>query len=271
MEINKLYNEDCMEGMKRIADQSVDMILCDLPYGVINRNRADARWDIQLPLDALWEEYRRIAKPEAAIVLFAQGMFTAHLMKSNPDMWRYNLIWKKGEHVTGFLDAKKKPLRCHEDILVFYAKAGIYHPQMTKENKLHWREGHRDYSSIYGKMNGSLSVYSNERYPVSIISFPRDYPVLHPTQKPLSLCEYLIRTYTDKGALVMDNCAGSGTTAVAAIRTGRNYLCFEKNKHYYDVASKRIADAELQVRLMLPFSEEDDTEHHVEQLQLFKK
>lgn len=270
MNINEIYNEDCMIGMKRIPDQSVDMILCDLPYGVINRNRADARWDYLLPIDELWEQYRRIAKSEAAIVLFAQGMFTARLMMSNPGMWRYNLIWKKGEQVTGFLDAKKRPLRCHEDILVFYEKSCVYHPQMTKENKLHCRNGQRTNHAIYGKMNGSYFGYSNQRYPVSIVSFPRDYPVLHPTQKPLSLCEYLIRTYTDEGALVMDNCAGSGTTAVAAIRTGRNFLCFEQDKHYYDVACKRIADTERQLCTMLPFSNEESTDNQAEQLKLFK-
>lgn len=131
MEIDKIYNEDCLVGMKAIPDKGIDCIICDLPYGVLNRQNKSVQWDNIIPFEPLWEQYERVIKDNGAIVLFAQGMFTAQLMMSNPKMWRYNLIWKKGNMVSGFLDAKRKPLRNHEDIVVFYRNLPIYNPQMT--------------------------------------------------------------------------------------------------------------------------------------------
>jgi len=132
IELNTIYNEDCMEGMKRIPDGSVDCIICDLPYGVLNRGNEHAQWDCPLPMDELWAEYKRVTKDNAAIILFAQGMFTADLMVSNRKMWRYNLVWRKGGRCSGFLNVKKMPLREHEDILIFYENLPTYNPQMVK-------------------------------------------------------------------------------------------------------------------------------------------
>ena len=139
MEINKIYNEDCLEGMKKIDDGSIDCIICDLPYQVLNKSNESAKWDNIIPFDKLWEQYNRIIKENGAIVLFCQGMFTAQLMMSNPSMWRYNLIWKKGNRSTGFLNSKRMPLRCHEDIAVFYKKLPTYNPQKIKGAKNHSR------------------------------------------------------------------------------------------------------------------------------------
>lgn len=139
LEINKIYNEDCLEGMKRIDDKSVDCIICDLPYEVLNKKNESAKWDTIIPFDKLWEQYNRIIKDDGAILLFGQGMFTAQLMMSNPSMWRYNLIWKKGNRSTGFLNAKRMPLRIHEDIVVFYKKLPTYNPQKVKGAKNHSR------------------------------------------------------------------------------------------------------------------------------------
>lgn len=222
--------------MKNIPDKSVDMILCDLPYGT-TRNK----WDAIIPFDKLWEQYNRVIADNGAIVLFCDGMFTADLMDSNRKMWRYNLIWDK-QRGCDFLNANVKPLKCHEDIAVFYKKKPKY-------NKQYW------YSHPY-KMtkNGTLSdnygdrkpVWSEsvdgKRNPLTILSFARDGSRLHPTQKPVSLCEYLIRTYTDEGDTVLDNCMGSGSTGVAAISTGRNFVGIELDKGYFDIASKRIQE-----------------------------
>jgi site-specific DNA-methyltransferase (adenine-specific) len=239
LEINRIYNEDCLEGMKKIDDGSVDMILCDLPYGTTQN-----KWDSVIPLDKLWEQYNRIIKPSGAVVLTASGRFTAELMMSNIKYWKYNLVWQKTTP-TGFLNAKKMPLRIHEDICVFYKKLPIYNPQKTKGNprkvskathKINCKE-----TTNYGKHN--LSTYdSTERYPTSIFKFPTDKQKssLHPTQKPVALFEYLIKTYTNKGDLVLDNCIGSGTTAVAAIDTNRNFIGFELDKDYFDIANERI-------------------------------
>lgn len=241
LEINKIYNMDCLEGMKLIDDKSIDCIICDLPYGQTARNK----WDSVIPFEPLWEQYCRIVKDNAAIILFANGMFTADLMQSNREMWKYNLIWQKTQP-TGFYNAKKMPLRSHEDICIFYKKPPTYNPQKTT--------GHaRKVSKAEHKVNckqsldygiGGLSDYdSTERYPKSVLTFAKDIQksALHPTQKPVALIEYLIKTYTNEGELILDNCIGSGTTAVSCINTRRNYLGFEKEKEYFDIAKKRIS------------------------------
>lgn len=241
IELNKIYNEDCLEGMKRIPDNSVDCIICDLPYGVLNKKNKHALWDKPLQFDVLWKHYNRIIKDNGAIILFGQGMFTARLMMSNSKMWRYNLIYKKGNCTSGFLNARRMPLRNHEDICIFYKKLPSYNPQMRLENKIHERSKPRDKNSCYGYFKDVKTTWSNERFPVSVIDIPREYIVKHPTQKPVALFEYLIKTYSNEGETILDNCMGSGTAAIACINTKRNYIGFEIDKEYYDLSQERIA------------------------------
>lgn len=240
---------DCIEGMKLMADDSVDAVIADLPYGVLNRRNGSAEWDKQIPLEPLWEQYRRITKPGSPIILFAQGIFSARLMLSQPRMWRYNLIWRK-DRVTGHLNAKRMPLRQHEDIIVFYDRQPVYHPQMTycpPERRNHGRRksGNDFTNRCYGEMKLVPVRVADDKYPTSVISIPKEHRTgafYHPTQKPVALVEYLIRTYTNEGDVVLDNCIGSGTTAVAAIRTGRHYIGFEIEPAYCEVAGHRIQE-----------------------------
>lgn len=254
-----LLQGDCLEKMKCIPDKSIDMILCDLPYGITARNK----WDVVIPLDMLWEQYERIIKDSAAIVLFGQGMFTAKLMLSNVKLWRYNLIWEKTQP-TGFLNANRMPLRSHEDICVFYKSLPEYYPQKTT--------GHvRKYSSAKHKQNSKmsadygdykLSTYdSTERYPLSVLKYPPEKDTivtcpkdvqksaLHPTQKPVALCEFLIRSYTSIGDVVLDNAMGSGSTGVAARQSFRNFIGIEKDPKIFAVAKSRIMNTELPLRI----------------------
>lgn len=256
IELNEIYNEDCLEGMKRITDGSVDCIICDLPYEVLNKGNEHAQWDRIIPFEPLWEQYERVIKDNGAIVLFAQGMFTAKLMMSNERLWRYNLIWNKIAP-TGFLNANRMPLRRHEDICVFYKTLPKYNPQMEK------CEPHR-HNHDKGSMKGNPknrcyesfidlpTVISDEKFPTSIIDIAKEHSVgkfFHPTQKPVNLIAYLIKTYTNEGETILDNCMGSGTTAIAAIRTKRNFIGFELQKEYYDIANKRIKQEQMQLSL----------------------
>lgn len=246
----QLMQGDCLELMKTIPDGSVDMILCDLPYGLLNRGNPHAKWDCVLDLTALWSEYKRVTRETAAIVLFASGMFTANLMVSNPEMWRYNLVWKKGNRPTGFLNAKKQPMRIHEDICVFYRKQPTYNPQFSTGDKCHARGGagngtEKDgLNRCYGNFKSTPVIKTNKKYPLSVIDIAKEHPqTFHPTQKPVALLEYLIRTYTNPGDLVLDNCMGSGGTGVSCINTGRRFIGMELDKGYFDIACNRIADA----------------------------
>ena len=256
IELNKIYNEDCLEGMKRIPDGSVDCIICDLPYEVLNKSNPDAQWDRIIPFDALWAQYERIIKINGAIVLFAQGMFTAKLMMSNERLWRYNLIWDKIK-ISGFLNANRMPLRSHEDILVFYKSLPTYNPQMEKcePHKRNHSKGNLkspQKNRCYGSFVETPTIISDEKFPKSIVSIAKEHKVghfFHPTQKPVALLEYLIKTYTNEGETVLDNCMGSGTTAIAAIRTKRNFIGFELNKEYFDIANKRIKSEQQQLSL----------------------
>lgn len=239
---NEIYNEDCLIGMKKIEDKMVDLICTDLPYGQTARNK----WDVVIPFNLLWKQYERIIKDRGAIILFGNGMFTADLMESNRKLWRYNLIWKKTQP-TGYLNAKKMPLRTHEDICVFYKKLPVYHPQKTAGHKRkiskaeHKKNGKKTLD--YGDY-GLTSYDSTERYPTSVWTFPKDIQksALHPTQKPVALIEKIIKTYTDPGALVLDSCAGSCTTAIAAMNTGREYICFEKDKDFFEIGKRRVEE-----------------------------
>ena len=246
MELNKIYNEDCLVGMKKIPDASVDCIICDLPYGVLNKQSEGGGWDSIIPLEPLWKEYLRITKPNSAIILFCQGMFTAQLMMSQPKLWKYNLIWSK-QRVTGFLNANKMFLRSHEDIAVFYRKQPIYNPQMIKcaPHQRNHRRGDCSHSlkrGCYGDHKEVPTIVLDEKFPRSVICFDKEHSsdTFHPTQKPVALIQYLIRTYSNEGDTILDNCMGSGTTAIACIREKRNFIGFELNKEYYDKACKRI-------------------------------
>lgn len=234
-----LYNDDCLYGMAGIKSQSIDMILCDLPYGQTARNK----WDVVIPFDKLWEQYKRIIKPSGAVVLFANGMFTADLVCSNRKMWRYNLVWEKTTP-TGFLNANRMPLRKHEDICVFYQSPPTYNPQKTTGHApVHSYTKHTSDGTNYGKTNIGISGGgSTERFPTSILKFATDKQKtsLHPTQKPIALLEFLVRTYTNESETVLDNCMGSGSTAIAAINTNRNFIGFELDGTYYNLAKDRI-------------------------------
>lgn len=254
MELNKIYHEDCLEGMKRIPDASIDCIICDLPYGVLNKGNESAQWDNVIPFDLLWKQYERVIKENGAIILFAQGMFTADLMISNRKLWRYNLIWQKGGRCSGFLNAKKMPLREHEDILVFYKAMPVYNPQMTKcephqRNHSRGKMNKEQTNRCYGNFGKPEDVITDLKYPKSILNFNRPHPQIHPTQKPVMLVSWLINTYTNEGDTILDNCMGSGTTAIAAIRTKRNYIGFEIEKEYFDLANKRIKEEIMQLSL----------------------
>jgi site-specific DNA-methyltransferase (adenine-specific) len=245
IELNKIYNEDCLEGMQKIEDKSIDMILCDLPYGVLNKRN---KWDSVIPFHNLWNEYKRIIKDNGAIVLFGQGMFTANCMKSNEDWWRYNLIWKKADRTSGFLNANRMPMRNHEDIMIFYNKQPIYHPQFEYGYKPSHKKGKNGVLNETNNCYGDFKVfetrdYGDRKFPKSVLNFDREHPPIHPTQKPVALCEWLIKTYTNEGETVLDNCIGSGTTAIACINTNRNYIGFELDKHYYEIAEERIQKA----------------------------
>lgn len=239
----KLMQGDCLELMNDIPDKSVDMILCDLPYGTTQN-----KWDIVIPFEPLWKQYKRIIKENGSIVLFGNGLFTAGLALSNKEMWRYNLVWEKTQP-TGFLNSHKMPMRKHEDILVFYKKLPTFNPQKTqghvrKVSTAKHKENCRK-TENYGDYN--FSTYdSTERFPNSIITFPKDtqQSALHPTQKPVALLEYLIKTYTNEGETVLDNCMGSGSTGVACVNTNRNFIGMELDGNCFQIAEKRIRQAE---------------------------
>lgn len=254
----ELYNEDCLEGMKRLGDGQIDLICCDLPYAVLNKSNPDAKWDKELPLDKLWEQYLRIIKPNGAIILFGQGMFTAKVMMSQPKLWRYNLIWDKVGK-TGFLNANRMPLRCHEDVMVFYKKLPTYNPQMTicpphKRNHSKGNMAKPQTNRCYGNFVEIPTIISDEKFPTSIIQIPKEHQngcVFHPTQKSVALLEYLIKTYSNEGDTVLDNCMGSGTCGVACVNTGRNFIGFEIDSKFYEIAETRINNQKRQLKLDL--------------------
>ena len=231
-----LYNGNCLELMKGIKDDSIDMILCDLPYGVTQN-----KWDIVLPFKDLWAAYSRIIKDNGAIVLTSQGMFSAKLMVSNEKMYKYNLIWEKTQ-ATGHLNVNRMPMRIHEEILIFYKTLPTYNPQKSK-GKAYYKKnsGLEQTGTNYGKYHGIETVNNGDRSPLTIIKISNDDKgTYHPTQKPVQLMEYLIRTYTNEGNLILDNCMGSGTTGVACKNLNRRFIGMEMNPEYFSIASKRI-------------------------------
>lgn len=237
----ELKQGDCLELMKDIPDNSVDMILCDLPYGTTSN-----KWDNAIPFELLWKQYNRICKENAAIVLFSQMPFSVDCVNSNRKQFRYEWIWVKPKG-TGFLNAKKMPLKAHENILVFYKKLPTYNPQFAA-GKPYYRALHNSSSSNYREMQPHATInHSGKRFPIDVLKFTSvncsSEKNLHPTQKPVDLLEYLIKTYTNESETVLDNCMGSGSTGVACVNTNRSFIGIELNRHYFDIAKSRIEGA----------------------------
>lgn len=258
--IDKVICGDCLEVMPLISDKSIDMILCDLPYGT-----TACSWDTVIPLEPLWENYKRIIKDRGAIVLTASQPFTSALVMSNLKMFRYELIWKKNIP-TGFFNAKRQQLKIHENIIIFYKNQSTYNPQMIKRTEEEYKKSARLNNSecfnpsVYGGGRKRLiRKTANEqrfKYPFTIVGFGADRIYgknKHPTQKPVALFEYLIKTYTNKGDTVLDNCLGSGTTAIACKNLNRHFIGVEINPDYYKIAEKRIKEADSIQRL--PFED----------------
>jgi site-specific DNA-methyltransferase (adenine-specific) len=233
---------DCLELMKDLPDNSVDMILCDLPYGV-----TDCKWDSVIPFEPLWAQYKRITKENAAIVLNASQPFTTSLIASNLKDFRYCWTWVK-PYVTGFMNANKMPLRNTEDICVFYKRLPTYNPQGVIEvnNRVKGRSRKGD-ATIYTDAGIKPGIYTQKykNHPNQVLEYNRDKNALHPTQKPVALLEYLIKTYTNPDDTVLDNCMGSGSTGVACLNTGRRFIGMELNQDYYNIATNRINAAML--------------------------
>lgn len=249
----EIYQGDCLDIMKNIPDASIDMILCDLPYGTTQN-----KWDSVIPLDLLWAEYNRIIKPRGAIVLNSQGIFTAKLILSNEEMFKYKLVWVKSKS-TNFLNAKKQPLRQHEDICVFYKKQPDYFPMMFPAESYDKGVRKDQYTGSYGDFKPVHVKSEGERYPTDTIycktsESEKGGRVWHPTQKPVALGRYLIRTFTKKGDIVLDNCFGSGSYLVAAAMEQRRFIGIEKNDDvhlfkketidYIEVAKQRLKEVE---------------------------
>lgn len=241
-----LYNCDCLDELPSIPDESIDMILCDLPYGTTQN-----KWGTPIDLQMLWMEYERIVKVRGSIVLFSQMPFTAKLIMSNTELFKYEWIWEKC-NATGMLNCNYAPMKAHENILVFskscacYVKdktnAMIYNPQMSCGVPYTTTSGQN--STNYGNQRtATLTVNTGNRYPRDVLRFSRDKLHLHPTQKPVPLLEYLIRTYTNVGETILDNCMGSGSTGVAAVHTNRNFIGMELDETYYKIAKERIESA----------------------------
>lgn len=237
-----LKQGDCLELMKDIENKSIDMILCDLPYSNKKRKTTWNNWDKEINLEKLWQHYNRIIKNNGAILLFAQDIFSAKLILSNESSYKYKWNWQK-EMGTGFLNAKRMPLRDTEEILVFYKKQCTYNPQMREGEPYVTTKGST--SSNYCSTD-KITTTKNKgtRYPLTTIKFKRETG-FHPTQKPVKLLEYLIKTYTNENETVLDNCMGSGSTGVACVDTNRNFVGMELDEKYFDIAKRRIKEEEI--------------------------
>lgn len=241
----KLICGDCIAEFDKLESESVDMVIADPPYGVTKN-----KWDSIIPLDSLFKEIRRIIKPSGAVVLFGSGFFTAQLMNAGKILWRYNLIWEKTSP-TGFLNANRMPLRAHEDIVVFYKQPPTYNPKKTsgherKVSKATHKQNCKQ-SDNYGKY-GLTDYDSTERYPRSVLKFSTDKQkkAIHPTQKPVALLEWLIRSYTNPEETVLDFCMGSGSTGIACVNSGRSFIGIEQDFSYFKKAKTRIEEAQIQ-------------------------
>lgn len=242
MDINKTYLGDCLELMpKHIDDKSIDMIFCDLPYGT-----TQCKWDSVIDLHKLWSEYKRVIKDNGAIVLFASQPFTSILVSSNLKIFKYSFTWDKITK-TNHLNAKKQPLRQVEDICVFYKKQPTYNPQGLIECEVsNFRPNHFKYKKgdkVYGEQKEHSNKSSYTNYPSNLLQYSNgNHNSLHPTQKPLSLIEYMVRTYTNEGDLILDNTCGSGTTGLGAKNLNRNYIMMEQDPKYFEIAKARVGE-----------------------------
>ena len=254
MELDRIYNDDCLEGMKAIPSGSIDAVICDLPYGT-----TACKWDVVIPFEPLWEQYHRVCKPNAAIVLFAGEPFTSFMIMSNLDEYRQKLTWAK-TRPTNVFNAKKQFMNWTEDICVFYRSLPTFNPQMRTDGQFTGakvQHKHHDRSTGTLGQTGEKAGYVHEGngglfFPKSVLEFSNVHhgdECLHPTQKPVDLIAYLVRTYTNEGDTVLDNCMGSGTTAIACIKEKRHFVGFELNKEYYDKACKRIQAEQSQLTL----------------------
>jgi site-specific DNA-methyltransferase (adenine-specific) len=235
-----LLQGDCLDVLKTIPDGSIDMVMCDLPYGTTRNS-----WDSVIPLDELWAQYHRVCKKNAAIVLTASQPFTSALVMSNVSDFRYSLVWdKKG--TTGFQTAKIMPLRRHEDVVVFYRAKPAYNPEMETRGAPRKKGGSKTDNGCYGELRSAES-FNNTYYPTSVIEISNASKkgLVHPTQKPVALMEYLIKTYTNPGEIVLDNTMGSGTTGVACMNIGRRFVGIERDPDYFKIAESRIHEAAL--------------------------
>lgn len=234
----RLFMGDCLDVMKRIPDGSVDMIAADLPYGT-----TACKWDTVIPFAPLWMHYKRIIKSSGAIVLTASQPFTSVLVMSNPKWFRYTWVWDKVNRITGFLDAKKRPLRRLEDVCIFYRESPTYNPQMVNGKPYDSSSG-KSTTKNYGKFQRVRTICNGQRYPQDLLQIKADNRGkegrIHSTQKPIALFEYLIRTYTNAGETVLDNTMGSGTTIIAALNTGRKAIGIEKDAKIFETAFDRI-------------------------------
>ena len=235
----QLLNGDCLELMQTIPSNSINMILCDLPYG-----RTHNRWDSIIPYDRLWEQYERVIKPNGCIALFCDGLFMAELMLSNKKLWKYNLVWDK-VLPSGFLNANKQPMRSHEEIAIFYKSQPTYNPQKIKGKPNHSKGTPKECSNNnYGNFDfvDNREELGDMKHPKSIITVQKPHPstMLHPTQKPVEVLEWLIKTYTNDGDTVLDNCMGSGSTGVACVNTNRDFIGIELTDEYFAIAKDRI-------------------------------
>ena len=239
-----LYNGDCLEIMKTIPDGSVDLVLCDLPYGMLKSD--SLTWDKIIPFDKLWEQYNRIAKPNAAFVLFSSGLFTVDLINSNRKNFKYRLVWKKNVP-TGMSSAKFRPMKYYEDICVFYREQPTYNPIPKKREGV--GKACYNYDHYCGESNHVKLEKVKKRYdpdwvkPSDILEFnvvPNRNGKLHPTQKPVELLEYLIKTYSNEGETVLDNCMGSGSTGEACINMNRNFIGIEMDEKYFNICKERL-------------------------------
>ncbi len=235
----KLHNDDCFNIFPKLQDKSIDLVLCDMPYGT-----TACKWDIIIDLELMWKQLKRIVKDNAAIVLTGCQPFTSVLVTSNLKMFKYDLVWEKS-HAKGHLNSKKQPLRAHESICIFYNFSPIYNPQMTTghERKVSNNVDRTNkQSEVYGKQKTITNYDSTNRYPRSVQYFSSDMQKckLHPTQKPVALMEYLIKTYSNEGDTVLDFCMGSGTTGVACKNLNRNFIGIEKEENYYNICKDRI-------------------------------
>ena len=251
-----LLQGDCLELMKQIPNGSIDMILCDLPYGT-----TACRWDSVIPIDKLWKEYRRIIKSNGVIVLFGSEPFSTRLRSAALDLYKYDWIWVKN-HSTGFQHAKNMPMKKHENISVF-SPGGMGHKRLLGNRRMTYNpqgiveENHirkttkNKFGSIAGKRPSQKEFFIQEcsNYPESVLNYPKESNAVHPTQKPVALLEYLIKTYTNPGETVLDNCMGSGSTGVACVNTGRDFIGIELDPHYFEVAKQRIENTNVQLRM----------------------